>query len=143
MSVHCRALIVLLLASPVLAAWESGASEQERANVAEQGRALYEIYCQSCHGADGDGKGAPAESPTPPPDLTRLRSGDGSFPAQGIHRAIDGRERVAGHQIRKMPIWGLNFQQLDRDTDQEDEVRRKIQRIVAYLESIQSSKDED
>ena len=37
----------------------------------EQGRRMYEIHCQSCHGADGTGDGPIAEKLRPPPiDLT-------------------------------------------------------------------------
>ena len=143
MSVRRRVLTVLLLATPALLARGAGALEQDSAVAIEQGRAHYEFHCQSCHGIDADGRGPMAESlSVSPPDLTRLRAEDGSFPAKRVHRMIDGRQSVPGHRRREMPIWGLNFQQLDRDSDQEDEVRRKIRRIVAYLESIQRS-DED
>ena len=54
-----------------------------------------------------------------------------------VHAAIDGRERVRGHGASRMPIWGLGFQELDRDTNQEDEVRDKIVALIAYLETIQ------
>jgi hypothetical protein len=75
---------------------------------------------------------------TPPPYLTRLRSGDDdSFPVERIHSAIDGRETSPGHVRKDMPIWGLTFQELDRDSNQEAEVRARIRQIISYLESIQ------
>jgi hypothetical protein len=36
-----------------------------------------------------------------------------------------------------MPIWGLSFQELDSDVNQEDQVREKILHVIDYLESIQ------
>lgn len=39
----------------------------------EQGRALYEIYCQHCHGASGRGDGPVAAKISKPADLTALK----------------------------------------------------------------------
>lgn len=130
-------LAVVLLAIALGA--EPGSAEEKQQEQAERGRYLYEIYCMNCHGADaaGDGPTAP-ELTVPPSDLTRIGEPDGGgFPFQRVYRTIDGREQVPEHTPSSMPIWGLTLQELDRDTDQEDEVRRKILLLIEYLKSIQ------
>jgi mono/diheme cytochrome c family protein len=103
------------------------------------GRQLYEIYCRSCHGDSGRGDGpAAAELRPRPADLTRIRSrNDGEFPEERIRRKIDGRDELKSHGTRRMPVWGLGLQELDRDADQEGEVQTKIRQLTTYLRSIQ------
>jgi hypothetical protein len=73
-----------------------------------------------------------------PANLTTLsRKSDGSFPADEVREAIDGREKVRSHGMREMPVWGLSLQEQERDSDQEREVRGRIDDLVAYLRSIQ------
>jgi len=112
------------------------AASEER--VAE-GRRLYESYCRSCHGEVGRGDGPAADGMRPrPADLTRIRErNDGTFPVEAVGNAIDGRARLAAHGSGRMPVWGLGFQQLDRDADQESEVATKIDQLIDYLRSIQ------
>ena len=143
MNVSRRIGVVLLLVSPVAVVGGSGAPGPDAEASVEQGRALYEVYCQGCHGVEADGKGPMAESlGRRPPDLTRLQAAkDKSFPVEEVHRAIDGRQSAPGHLRRDMPIWGLTFQELDRDTDQERDVRDKITSLIRYLESIQNNRD--
>ncbi len=132
-----RILAVVLLTVALGAAPES--AEELQQEQVERGRYLYEIYCMNCHGADAKGGGPAARELTvQPADLTRIgeRNG-GSFPFQRIYRTIDGREQLSEHTPTSMPIWGLTLQELDRDTDQEDEVRRKILVLIEYLKSIQ------
>jgi len=106
----------------------------------EDGKLLYGIYCVNCHGAHGRGDGPSAKSLNPPPpDLTRLsRDNQGKFPSARVIMAIDGRSRVPGHLNGQMPIWGLSLQEPGRDANQEAEVREKIERLVRFLESIQT-----
>ena len=40
-----------------------------------------------------------------------------------------------------MPVWGLSFQELDQDLDQEDEVRGKILQLIEFLKAIQQPAD--
>jgi hypothetical protein len=109
----------------------------------ESGRQLYEIYCRSCHGESGRGDGPAAETLRPrPSDLTRLSlRNDREFPSERVRRAIDGRDESRQHGPRRMPIWGLGLQELDRDANQEGEVRVKIEQLIVYLKSIQTDGD--
>jgi hypothetical protein len=73
-----------------------------------------------------------------PSDLTAItRRSDGSFPTHLIVEIIDGRRHLPAHGAREMPVWGITFQTLDLDTNQEPEVERRIRDLVRYLESIQ------
>ena len=104
------------------------------------GRAEYETYCMACHGIDGDGTGpvAPYMSPRPS-DLRKIaaRSG-GVFPHAKIEAWIDGRDPIASHGTRDMPIWGKAFRE-ETELDQltETRVRGRIVLLMRYLESIQ------
>ena len=106
----------------------------------DEGKLLYGIYCQSCHGSEGRGDGPMARSLRPhPTDLTVLSRNNGDeFPLARVLLSIDGRSRVPGHRRGHMPIWGLSLQEADADINQEGEVRKKIERLIEYLKSIQS-----
>ncbi len=141
-----RALIALAALSMLVVsvpASEPQSSEEsaDDAMRAARGRTTYRIYCRNCHGADGVGDGPIAELlKVKPSDLTRITENhDGVFPAEEIHTVIDGRTEVRGHGSREMPIWGIAFQERNRDTDQEGEVRERISDLVAFLASIQAS----
>jgi len=133
--------IVMLAALGLLMAYRGSAAPitADQEDAVDQGRLLYRIYCQNCHGESGRGDGPTAEMmKVKPADLTRIsRRNGGEFPADRVARTIDGRELVRGHGNRRMPIWGLSFQELDQDTNQENEVREKIRKLTQYLESIQ------
>ena len=75
------------------------------------GPELFERLCASCHGATGRGDG-----PVAPlvkvgvPDLTLIAFRDGGeFPAEDVHRIIDGRSERPAHGPRDMPVWGWQF----------------------------------
>jgi hypothetical protein len=45
-----------------------------------------------------------------PPDLTILaKKNGGVFPLDSVYRIIDGREEIASHGNREMPVWGYRF----------------------------------
>lgn len=125
-------LAVVALLSPVVLAAE------ETDSIAS-GRLLYRVHCQSCHGEDGKGDGPMAEVlKIPPSDLTRLsRENDSKFPLAEVSEVIDGRREVRGHGTRTMPVWGMTFQDPDRDSNQEEEVQGRILDLVRYLQSLQ------
>jgi mono/diheme cytochrome c family protein len=103
---------------------------------AVNGKAMFDTYCTSCHGKEGkgDGPAAPALK-TKPADLTGLSARNGgTFPNDKVRRFIEGREAVAGHGTREMPIWGGLFAGLDRDSDM---ARIRIANLADYLKTIQ------
>ena len=130
------ALALLAFVFPAPALFSSLAQQAE---LVERGRFLFRVYCQNCHGETGRGDGPTADKmKIAPSDLTRIRrDNDGEFPFDRIYRTIDGRREVRGHGAARMPVWGLAFQELDRDVNQEDEVRGKILQLIEFLESIQ------
>ena len=106
------------------------------------GEELFMRYCAACHGADARGTGPVARTMSKRvPDLTRLaETASGEFPAQAIRDAIDGRSMAIAHGSRQMPVWGYEFWvEEGADRVAERTAREMINRIVAYLESIQSS----
>ncbi len=104
------------------------------------GARSYRVHCLNCHGTSGTGDGPMAELlKIVPSDLTRLAArNDGEFPAERVYQTIDGRQEISGHGSRRMPVWGIGFQDLGRDADQEAAVRDKILDLVAYLKTLQA-----
>lgn len=132
------------LLAPSVAAVPAQAQGLEKADESRQERVVlgalsYRVHCLNCHGSSGNGQGPMAELlKITPADLTRLaENNDGEFPSDKIYRTIDGREEIAAHGSRQMPIWGIGFQIPGRDSDQEEAVRAKILDLVAYLETLQ------
>jgi len=122
------------------------------------GRQLYDTSCASCHGPNAGGNGWLARYLTwTPPSLTDLaKRNGGTFPAEAARAVIDGREQVALHGPRDMPIWGSVFkvaygQHIVRPPAtvspepsnfpppmaSEDYVRQNIDSLLAYLADIQ------
>jgi mono/diheme cytochrome c family protein len=108
------------------------------------GQELFERYCAACHGEDARGTGPVAQTMSKRvPDLTVLaRAAGGEFPAQSIRDAIDGRSMAIAHGTRQMPVWGYEFWvEEGADIVAERNAREIINRIVAYLESIQAGSE--
>ena len=103
---------------------------------AVNGKAMFDAYCTPCHGKEAKGDGpAAAALKKPPADLTRISArNNGTFPTEKVRRFIDGRENVAGHGSREMPVWGGLFIEVDRDSDMG---RIRIANLTEYLRSIQ------
>jgi mono/diheme cytochrome c family protein len=102
------------------------------------GSGLYINYCASCHGpnAKGDGPVAPALTKKPA-DLTLLaKRNGGKYSPDLVFRTIDGRNPVLGHGGQNMPVWGNAFLRADGGATIE-QVRSRIEALVAYLETIQ------
>lgn len=122
---------------------ETTASEEAPVHKEEdplaRGKELYVSYCEICHGKQGDGPMAELLK-IQPDDLTLIAARrDGNFPAEEIRKIIDGTEPVEGHGSGDMPIWGLTFRESE-GLESEDEVRKEIENIVIYLQSIQREK---
>jgi mono/diheme cytochrome c family protein len=142
MPISARSLLLAILGAAAI--WTPAVADPSTDPARlERGRSLYRIHCLNCHGEQADGTGPMADLlVVRPADLAQLRADNGGdFPSERVYRAIDGRGEVRGHGQPRMPIWGLSFQELDRDTDQEAEVRSRILALVVYLESLQRVDD--
>ncbi len=104
------------------------------------GAYAYRTYCATCHGADGKGEGPLAESLRfRPPDLSLIaKRNGGEFPAEKVHRIVDGRKPLPGHGGPDMPIWGDAFRNADTGYD-DAKVKEKISSVVEYLRTLQAS----
>jgi hypothetical protein len=88
--------------------------------------------------AEYKGPVAPYMDPRPS-DLRGIAARRGGvFPHAAIEAFIDGRDPIAAHGSRAMPIWGAAFRE-ETELDQltETRVRGRIVLLVQYLESIQ------
>ena len=136
------ALVALLLLAVPAEAQPQGYNESPGFAVAS-GRVTFQRYCASCHGSKALGDGNVAQYlKVPPSDLTRLIAKHGEFPEEMVYQYIDGREPVAGHGTREMPVWGEVFQstlamQPTSAEDGESRAGRLIYQLVEYLKSIQ------
>ena len=136
-----RTLSLLLgfaCALPALPAAAQGTSLQ-----AQFGAATYKYYCETCHGEAGKGDGPAAASlSTHPADLTTLATRNGgTFPAERVTAAIDGRVEIVGHQDLAMPPWAAlfahEFESFAEGTVVDALIERRIAHIVAYIETLQ------
>lgn len=105
------------------------------------GAQLYQGHCASCHGKGGEGDGPVAPFfKLQPPDLTLIakRSG-GTYPAERVRRIIDGRDSMAPHGAREMPVWGFGFAMIADDDPAVANAAGEaaIGRLVEYLRTIQ------
>jgi len=134
-----RAAAVLLLLS-IGAGWASAGRAQLFDAGDLSGEELFGRYCSACHGQEARGDGPVAVAlRAPPPNLRQLAErSDGEFPAAAVRQTIDGRAMSGAHGTREMPIWGYEFWvEEGADRPAEQEARRIIDSIVAYLRSIQ------
>jgi mono/diheme cytochrome c family protein len=108
------------------------------------GETDFRMSCSACHGEDARGGGAKAFGlSVEPPDLTTLkRRNGGVFPRERLRRIIDGREDIALHGEREMPVWGQLFK-LDADeglggAEGDDAiVQRRIETLIDFIGSLQ------
>jgi mono/diheme cytochrome c family protein len=123
-------VVVLLVGAMAVAA--------QQVELVARGKVTYRIYCQNCHGDSAHGDGRVAQWLTiKPADLTQItKKNQGTFPFDRIYRVIDGREEVAAHGMRDMPIWGQLFMETSGN---EDEVRGKVLQLIHFLQSIQET----
>ena len=62
------------------------------------------------------------------------------FPREWVAEVIDGREIVAAHGERQMPVWGNAFAELDAaNGSSKARTEAKIQALVAYLIEVQQT----
>lgn len=127
-----------LTAAAVLIGLIPAASASEENQSVLRGKADFQTHCASCHGSDGTGTGPASEVfISKPTDLTQLAANNnGEFPREHVFRIIDGRAELKAHGSRTMPVWGFRFGGMSRD-EQDADVRRRINNIIAYLETLQ------
>lgn len=126
-------IIVMTVVGPVIVAGQTPPA------TAVSGSDLFYNSCASCHGRDGKGNGPLGQVLTVrPADLTILaKKTGGTFPAAKIYELIDGRNpAVRGHGGPDMPVWGDAFAK-SREAGDAERVKKVIQSLVDYLESIQ------
>lgn len=105
------------------------------------GATLFARYCASCHGrfGEGDGPVAGALTVTVPNLRTLSARSDGNFPRDAVMQYIDGRNPLAAHGDRLMPVWGDTFAPSPDEADSSDEVvRRRIAAITSFVEQLQN-----
>lgn len=135
--------LALVLAISTAAAATAELSPEEVSFMIAKGRVTFKIYCQNCHGEEGQGDGKLAELlKIPPANLTQLaKLHGGRFSREKVTEAIDGRAEVRGHGIREMPVWGYAFRDSLRPTwkelSDEERAEAKIEELVYFIESIQ------
>lgn len=112
------------------------------------GKREYESNCAVCHGYKGTGDGSYADLlKKPASNLAVLKKNNGGvFPFDRVYAVIDGREAVAGHGDRDMPVWGRDYSQqsvkageyyMDVPYDMEMYVRSRILALIDYLNRLQ------
>ena len=120
-----------------------GLYAQEASNAGVSGEADFNMYCASCHGENGKGDGPKAFGlGKPVPDITTLTKRYGGFPRERLARLIDGRDPIAGHVDREMPVWGIWFKEeaaaeLGGAEGDEGSVARRVANLIGYIETLQ------
>lgn len=136
--------LVLTLLTPA-AALAADLAPQQGTLVADQPIATqFQLYCAGCHGEDGRGSGAVADTlEKQPADLTTLaRRNGGVFPRDRVIAIIDGREAVKQHGPRDMPVWADWFKLEGADglggqPGDEGQARQRIEKMADYLQTLQ------
>ncbi len=140
-----RTLFLAQLAAALLAA--SAAAHAAEPGVVDVGKYEYDGSCAVCHGPAGKGNGPLSlQLSHPVPDITQLaRRNHGVFPFSRVYEVIDGRQEIAAHGTRDMPVWGRifsnqssiyfdNYPPMDRDAA----VRSRILALTEYISRLQA-----
>jgi nucleotide-binding universal stress UspA family protein/mono/diheme cytochrome c family protein len=133
------AIGAMAVALTLALALPNSAAAQEPTKQSVTGGELFRTYCASCHGTSARGDGPLASTMTrKPTDLTEIakRNGD-HYPPELVFRTIDGRKPIRGHGGPDMPVWGDAFAR-SRDVSSDEQVKKMIQSLVDFLESIQT-----
>jgi len=100
------------------------------------GRAMYQLYCASCHGFDGRGYGpALGGLSEHPVDLTRLAArNDGQFPAHHVRYVLLDSGPTSAHAT-DMPTWSAILTEMNRDNPGTQMLR--VRNLSDHLKSLQ------
>ncbi len=107
------------------------------------GEADFKMYCASCHGETGKGDGPKSFGLSSKlPDLTPLTARYGQFPRDQLARLVDGRDPIAGHGSREMPVWGMWFKEEAADglggaQGDDSSVARRVENLLDYIATLQ------
>jgi len=110
------------------------------------GKREFDSNCAACHGSKGRGDGPynPFLMQRTSSDLTVLtKNNNGVFPYERLYQVIDGRQAVAQHGPRDMPIWGADYlaqaagYYMDVPYDPEWYVRMRIIALLDYINRMQ------
>jgi hypothetical protein len=129
-------LIALLLpASAALAQETTGL----RVHFGAQG---YRLFCAGCHGHDGTGNSDVSTAfGRPLSDLTTIaRRNGGVFPRETVLDAITGRGAKGHRELALQPwdeMFADEFERIAEEVVADEMVARRIDHLLAYLESIQ------
>jgi len=110
--------------------------DNSRAAQAQRGKQHFQQDCAPCHGMDAKGKQIDSLK-VQPADLTKLKRSYNSkeFPIASVARVIDGRNVIAAHRTRDMPIWGQVYK--EQEGLEEGELKGRLGELIAYLMTIQ------
>lgn len=130
------AVIAAMLMSPAAAVAQTEPVQMKQTTT---GAEVFRTYCATCHGTSARGDGPLAASMSrKPANLTEIAKRNGGlFPTEIVFRTIDGRQPVKGHGGPDMPVWGDAFTRSREAGDADGGVKKIIQTLVDYLESIQ------
>jgi mono/diheme cytochrome c family protein len=134
---------IALMSAALCITSQAALADGEQTNAGVSGEADYRMYCASCHGEEGKGDGPKSFGLSiPAPDLTLLTKKYGAFPVEKFEHWIDGRDALPGHLDREMPVWGVWFkeeaaQELGGAEGDEGSVKRRIDNLIAFIESLQ------
>ena len=105
------------------------------------GEEIYLRFCASCHGDEAMGDGPVSRSlNVAVPDLTRIATRYGEFPAGLVRDVIDGRGiDTRAHGTREMPVWGYEFWiEEGGDVTAQGQMRDIIAKLVDHIRSLQA-----
>jgi len=112
---------------------------------ADFGKREYDSNCASCHGIKGHGDGPynPYLTKSSSDLASIAKKNGGVFPFQRLYEVVDGRQAVALHGPRDMPVWGADYlaksagEHMDVPYDPELYVRTRISALLDYVNRLQ------
>lgn len=110
------------------------------------GEREYRSSCAVCHGVSGKGDGPykPFQTKSPSDLTTLAKANKGVFPFQRVYEIIDGRQAIAAHGPREMPVWGARYMAeaggyyMDVPYDPEAFVRTRVLALTEYVNRLQA-----
>jgi len=144
---HCKAAIPSAIGAIAACVVTTTSAQQTTPDRSiDIGKWEFESHCAICHGLTGRGEGVEPHwnllSKTPA-DLTILSKNNGGvFPFARVYQTIDGREQVAAHGTREMPVWGREYMaesaRISPYYDHEAFARAKILALTEYVYRLQA-----